>query len=381
VTTVELRWIRAICGLSVLIALALAIGALAPASAQEDVAGAREPATVEIYYNLHSLYALEQDPGRFILRGVLSVEYDLEALSHLIDIAALRPGRYDQEAAEQTIEATGLPDIVIENQSEFTTISSFLFITSNKKRAILNHDFEVAIRPSASYWNFPFDRQRIPLIFTVLGYTSEDVKLSPGEGAIYSVLGDLKADRQDNRLVAVKPALEENLHRLEGSFLLTDVNVEQHVQEVPDVGLYSVLVVEFFTERSFTTFFLVSFLPTLLLMGLVSIAPWLSDLKMMDLLRLSATVTLAIFATMIAFEDQTPDGNFITVMDVFQVGAVTFVFLVSLSEFLRRQYTRETQSPGGRTLVWVNRIGSLTIYILFWIVVLAGSFLDFGADV
>lgn len=310
---------------------------------------------------------------------MLTVDYDLEALAPHIDAAPIRYGRYREDLATEMIARSGLPEVVVENQSDFSVVSTFLFVDRERTRAILNQDFEVAIRPSAAYWSFPFDRQNILLVFTLLGVHAEDVRLSHGEGAVYSLLADLVVGREDGRMVGVDTLQAENHHHVEGPFLIDRIAIRELVEDIPGVGAYSSLLMEIHTKRSFISFFLISFLPTLLLMGLVCIAPWIDDLKAMDLLRFAATVILAMFATMIASRAKTPAGNFVTLMDVFQVGAVTFVFLVSLAEFLRRQYVAAHHHRGVQALLIATRFGSLAVYLVFWVAIAVAGLGLFGA--
>lgn len=94
----------------------------------------------------------------------------------------------------------------------------------------------------------------------------------------------------------------------------------------------------------------------------------------MDLLRLTATVTLAIFAGMIAFDHLASDGSYVTFLDAFQVGAVAFAALIVLCEFFRRNHQHDLPPRTVTIIANAVKFGSLAAYLGFWFVVLYGYY-------
>lgn len=336
----------------VLAALAALLAALAGASAQTLGAGrvdgggaAADPPVVRMAFEPYSVRNSPEDPGTFVVLGVLTVQYDLSALEGIVNAAAVRPGRYEDAAADAAAARTNVP-VVSPVNDVFTEWRASLFYASQDGEAFYSRALVAHVRPPTDFSPFPFDVHEIPLVFTVVEHTRDVVDL---------------VQRDE---VFVDPMLEAYRAERTGLYEVRALPARDFVDRVPMIGEYASVLYRYQAKRHIVFYLYAAFVPTLLVVSLVCLVPWLKDVKIMDAARLNATVVLAIFANMLVMDAHVPDGNYLTVNDGFSLFVVVFATAIIFAEYL---LTHVHGDPARwRRAV---RLGSVSIYGALWIVV------------
>lgn len=312
--------------------------------AGQDAGTSREAAAdIRVAFDPYSFRNDAEDPGTFVVRGISTVEYDLDALAGIVDRDALAPGRYEDEDAFAAVRRARLPRVSVVNDVATAFPSGLLYVTRDG-RALLTRTVVSQVRPATDFQLFPFDTHEIPLVFTVIDRSATEVGLGLREDIFVDPLfAAFEADRTGDYDITVFPPVAV-------------------VEQLPGVGSFPTVVYRYGAKRHLVFYLIAAFVPPLLLLGLVSIAPWLNDLKVMDAARLNATAILAIFANMIVMDDNVPNGNYLTTFDVYGLAIVTLATLIVFCEFLLSHAFGDP--PRWRQAL---RLGSLWINVLLWL--------------
>ena len=333
--------------------LVLLVAASAFAASPVGDGSAGGPATIGIAFEPHAIGISPGDPGTFEVRGILTLAFDLGTLGDTIDRTVLEPGRYEGATAERIAEASRLPEIVVLNDIGTAWPSALLYVT-NEGRAIFTRSLTALVRPPSAFHAFPFDRHAVPVIFSILNRQVDEMRL------------ELRPE------IVIDPLFARTRSTGYGSFRFVGDPPIVTEEAVEGIGTFSTAAYGYRLERHIVFYLYAAFVPPLLLLGLICMVPWLPDLKFMDVSRLNATVLLAIFANMLVMEADVPDGNFLTVLDAFDLVVITFGSLVILLEFLHhgRRGPQGVALPApDRRLVARTTLG---LYLALWAAVAAG---------